>query len=96
VGKAYYRDPIRLSTPPRLLDGQTLNYLEDWRLIEHLMNLHVAVARHNDYVEMTNQAQAMSPVPDSIHAQWFKEIQGRVAAVTAVRDDILRALSEQK
>jgi hypothetical protein len=45
---------------------------------------------------MTNQAQAMTAVPDNIHAQWFTEIQGRVAAVTAVRDDILRTLGEKK
>jgi CRISPR/Cas system CMR subunit Cmr4 (Cas7 group RAMP superfamily) len=79
-----------------LLDGQTLNYQEDRRLIELLLNLNVSVARHNDFVQMTNQAQATIPVPDNIHAQWFRDIQERTAAVAAVRDEILKDLNRKK
>ncbi|MBI1822190.1 MAG: hypothetical protein HY036_09395 [Nitrospirae bacterium] len=94
VAKSFYRDPIRLNAPTRLLDGQTLEYRKDAWLIELLLNLNVAISRHNDFVQMTNQAQATAtiPVPDNTHAQWYRDLQQRLTAVVAVRDEILKKL----
>lgn len=94
VTKAFYRDPIRLNAPTRLLDGATLEFRKDARLIELLLNLTVAIARHNDFVQMSNQAQATIKVPDNIHAQWFQDVQQRITAVTMVRDVILKELKD--
>ncbi len=92
VVKAFYRDPIRLNAPTRLLDGETLEYRKDARLIELLLNLNVAISRHNDFVQMTNQAQATIPVPDNVHAQWYRDLQQRLTAVVTVRDEMLKEL----
>jgi hypothetical protein len=92
VARAFYRDPIRLNAPTRLLDGETLEFRKDVRLIELLLNLNVAISRHNDFVQMTNLAQATTPVPDNAHAQWYRDIQQRIAAVIVVRDEILKEL----
>lgn len=92
VSKAFYRDPIRISSPTRLLDRGTLRFRRDGRLIELLLNLNVAISRHNDFVEMTNLAQATTTVPDNVHRQWYADIQRHVAAVTSVRDEILKEI----
>jgi len=94
VAKAFYRDPIRLNAPTRLLDGKTLEFRKGRRLIELLLNLNVSIAPHNDFVQMTNQAQATIAVPDNVHAQWFQEVQRRITAATVVRDEILKELKE--
>lgn len=92
AAKAFYRDPLRLNAPTRLLDGETLEYRKDARLIELLLNLNVAISRYNDFVQMTNLAQAMIPVPDNIHTQWYRDVQQRLTAVVTVRDEILKEL----
>lgn len=92
VVKAFYRDPIRLNAPTRLVDGETLEYRKDARLIELLLNLNVAISRHNDFAQMTNHAQAAIAVPDNVHAQWYRDLQQRLASVVIVRDEILKEL----
>ena len=93
AAKAFYRDPFRLNALPRLLDGETLGFRRDARLIELLLNLNVAISRYNDFVQMTNLAQATIVVPDNVHSQWYATVQERLAAVVAVRDEIFKELS---
>lgn len=92
VAKAFYRDPIRLNAPTKLLDGETLEYRKDARLIELLLNLNVAISRHNDFVQITNLAQATISVPDNVHSQWYQDLKQRLSAVVTVRDEILKEL----
>lgn len=95
VAKAFYRDPLRLGTPERLLDAETLQYDKDDALVELLLHLQVAVARHNDFVSLTNHAQAVISVPDNVHAQWYSDLQQRNGAVVAVRDALLNELENR-
>ena len=89
VAKAIYRDPIRLSAPSNLLDGNTLTYKANAALIQMLQQLQVAVSKYNDFVHVTNQAQAACVVPDHIHAQWFSEITAHNQNVIASRGQLL-------
>ena len=90
--KAFYRDPLRLNAPTKLMDGETLQFRNDARLIESLLNLNVAISRHNDFVQMTNLAQATIVVPDNVHAQWYSDVRQRLADVASIRDNILKEL----
>jgi hypothetical protein len=91
--KAFYRDPLRLNAPAKLIDAETLQFHKDSRLITLLLNLNVVISRHNDFVEMTNLAQATQlNIPDSIHAQWYNDVKQRLADVVLVRDSILKEL----
>lgn len=92
VSKAFYRDPIDLATPSRLLDGMTLEYRKDGQLIELLFALRVAVSVHNDFVRMANQAQALDTVPDHVHAQLYAGLQQKNTAVVSIRDELLKVL----
>jgi hypothetical protein len=93
AAKSFYRDPLRLNAPTKLLDGETLEFRKDNRLIELLLNLNVVTSRYNDFVQMTNLAQATIDAPDNIHAQWYSDMQQRLAAVVTVREDILKELA---
>ncbi len=89
VAKAIYRDPIRLSAPGNLLDGNTLTYKANAALIQTLQQFQVAVSKYNDFVHVTNQAQAVCAVPDHIHQQWFAEIAAHNQNVITSRDQLL-------
>ena len=75
VKKAIYRDPIRPAVLPLLLDGQSLDYPEHGRLLHALLDLHIAISKYNDFVAVTNSAQATTPVPDSVHRQWYETMK---------------------
>jgi hypothetical protein len=92
--KAFYRDPLRLIAPTKLIDGDTLQYHDDARLLEMLLNLNVVISRHNDFVQVTNLAQATTKdIPDSIHAQWYSDMKQRLAEVVGIRDALLKELT---
>lgn len=89
VGKAIYRDAIRLNAPARLLDGNTLLYASDPALIKSLLNLNVALSSYNGFVEMANYAQATCAVPDHIHEQWYSVISTHNDRIVAVKGELI-------
>lgn len=92
--KAFYRDPLRLIAPTKLIDGDTLQYHNDARLLEMLLNLNVVITRHNDFVQITNLAQATtSDISGNIHAQWYGDVKQRLAEVVGIRDALLKELA---
>lgn len=94
--KAFYRDPLRLISPTKLIDGDTLQYQDDARLLETLLNLNVVISRHNDFVQVTNLAQATTKdIPDTIHAQWYSDMKLRLADVVKIRDEVLQVLKQR-
>ncbi len=92
VSKVIYRDPIRLRVPTQLLDGQTLEFRKDSKLIEALLHLQVALSKCNDMIEVTNLAQSIAPVPDSAHGQIYANIVERHELVIRARDEVLELI----
>jgi len=95
VNKGFYRDPIRLSAPTRLLDGDILEFRTNLHLIELLLMLQVAISRYNDFVSMTNMAQASVAIQDNTHAQWYNDVKNRFQAITSVRNEIIEYVGSE-
>jgi hypothetical protein len=92
VTQAFYRDPIRLSALPLLLDGGTLEYRSHDDLIRSLLLLQASVAKYNDFVQTTNLAQSVAPVPDSAHAKMYADMVQRHQLVLVARAEVLKYL----
>ena len=91
-GKAFYRDPIRIQALALLLDGQTLDYSKAPDIARRLLILQVDLTKYNDFVLLTNQAQANREIPDSLHEQWYRIMAERHATLVAIRDEVLKVI----
>lgn len=92
VNKVIYRDPIRLSAPSQLLDGETLEYRRHKYLFQALLKLKVAINKYNDLVQTTNLIQNIPTIPDTAHRQIYKDIQRLHQGVLTARDEVLKSV----
>jgi len=93
VTEVFYRDPIRLNVPVRLLDGETLTHRKHGTLIQSLLTLEVIVAKYNDFVQTANLAQSVAAIPDSAHKQMYDTMVRLHGGVILARDEVLKLLS---
>ena len=97
VEKAFYRDPIRLSSPALLLNGEVLDYKSHASIIRLLLQLHVSISKYNDFVQITNAAQAaVLPIPDNIHGTWYTTMKDLHAAVTQTKNQLLEEMAKSR
>jgi hypothetical protein len=76
-GAIFYRDPIRLSALPHLLEGSTLNSRTDGELIGLLISLHTATSTYNDFASSFNLAQVTGHIPPESRAQMYHDLAQR-------------------
>jgi hypothetical protein len=82
-GDAGYRDPLRLTLLPRLLDGTVLDADGDRDLLAALLVLQAAVGRYNDLV-LTNAVILVNgddSTLDALARRYQEEVQRAVATV---------------
>lgn len=92
--RSFHRDPLRLASLDTLLDGETLSYKREAELIRDLLLFRIVLAKYNDFVAVTNLAQATTGLPDTIHKQLFSLMAKHHALVRRMKDRVAGHLSD--
>ena len=95
VTQVIYRDPIRLSSIPLVLSGDIFEYPEDAKVVTAVLNLQIAINVYNDLVQTTNQAQALTTLPDVVHRKMYDDMANRHARVRQAKASLVEALSRR-
>jgi len=98
TGAIFLPPTLRLSALPLLLDGETVDF-EDESLVQMLLNLQVAVAKHNDLVATTNPSLVMAELAETTavdsepaRRKIFQVMSASYQGVVSERDRVLKVL----
>lgn len=92
ANKVIYQDPIRLSAPTRLLDGEILDYNIHGSLIVSLLKFQVAVTKYNDFIQITNSIQNIPTISDKAHKQIYENILRLHGDVYITKEEVLNSI----
>jgi len=92
AARVIYQDPIYLVALDQLLSGNVIDPAHEPGLVRRLIDLKVALTRYNDFVGVTNEAQATTALSDQAHRQIYTRMAERHAGVVKAKDGVEEAL----
>lgn len=92
AARVIYQDPIYLVALDQLLSGNVVDPAREPDLVRRLIDLKVALTRYNDFVGVTNEAQATTALSDQAHRQIYTRMAERHGDVVKAKERVEKAL----
>ena len=96
AARVIYQDPIYLVALDQLLSGNVVDPAREPEVVRRLIDLKVALTRYNDFVNVTNEAQATTVLTDQAHRQIYTRMAERHAQVVKAKDAVEVALGPRR
>jgi hypothetical protein len=92
AARVIYQDPIYLVALDQLLSGNVVDPAREPDVVRQLIDLKVALTRYNDFVGVTNEAQATTALSDQAHRQIYTRMAERHGDVVKAKERVEKAL----
>ena len=96
AARVIYQDPTYLVALDQLLSGNVVDPAREPELVRRLIDLKIALARYNDFISVTNEAQATTVLTDQAHRQIYTRMTERHAQVIKAKDAVEVALGPRR